>query len=185
MDFSRGEAPQTAEMVAALPKVWIGYLLSLASFIALAIHFYENPGIADGNPFTPPLYLFLPAFVTLVYWFVCVYRLHVVLKHAPGWKHPISPARAAGFHFIPIYCIYWLYKWPTEVAKFVDWRLQRDALSPVRAGLFVFFSYAACVLLGPGGLLLMFLSLSYLTEWVRRALLSPPRSFGEAVHSSE
>lgn len=159
-----------------LPRVWIGYLLSFATLVAMVVALERHPELASGELLVPPLYLFLTGFVTLVYWLVCVHRMHVVLAHAPGWKHPISAARAVGFHFIPIYSLYWLYKWPGEVARFVNWKLGRPALKPSKPGLLVFFAYAACLVLGPGGLLLLFVCLAYLNEWIRRALTTPPEA---------
>jgi len=86
-----------------LPQLWIGFLFGIgavvAEFIAVSLH----PELAEGEPTFPPLYLFLILFVGLVYWFVCIHRFHVILQRVPGWKHPISPARAVGFHFIPVY----------------------------------------------------------------------------------
>lgn len=166
-----GRQPGTSK---DLPRVWIGYVLSFATLVAMLIAVEQNPELASGKLLVPPLYLFLAGFVTLVYWLVCVHQMHVVLAHVPGWKHPISPARAVGFHFIPVYSLYWLYKWPGEAAKFVNWKLRQPAVNPAKPGLFVFLSYAACLVLGPGGLLLLFVSLSYLNEWIRRALAARP-----------
>ena len=168
---SRDEEQQ--ELSKRLPRVWIGYLLSFATLVAMLVAVEKHPELASGALVVPPLYLFLAGFVTLVYWLVCVHRMHVVLAHAPQWKHPVSPARAVGFHFIPVYSLYWLYKWPGEVAKFVNWKCGRLALKPWKPGLFVFLAYAACLVLGPGGLLLLFVCLAYLNEWIRRGLAGP------------
>jgi hypothetical protein len=183
MDFRHGEEPARPEGAAMLPRVWIGYLLSVAAFLAMLVAVGTHAEVKSGPLFIPPLYLFLISFVSFVYWLVCVHKLHLVLAQAPGWKHPISPARAVWFHFIPIYSLYWLYKWPRELGKYVNWRLQRAAIKPERAGLYVFLSYAACLFLGPGGLILLFLSLSYLNDWMRRALTAPPRLSDGASHS--
>jgi len=157
----------------ALPKIWIGYLLCMATFIAAAIVVANHPEIIEGQPYIP-LPLFLLGFVSFVYWLVCVHQLHMVLAHVPGWKHPISPARAVWFHFIPFYNIYWLYKWPSEVARFVQSALGGQGIKPRNAGIFVLLSYALSILLG-GGLFLAFFALSLLTNWVRRALVAPMR----------
>lgn len=168
--FAGGGQPKLSQQ---LPRVWIGYLLSFATLVAMLVAVEQHPELAPGGLFVPPLYLFLAGFVTLVYWLVCVHRMHVVLAHVAGWKHPVSPARAVGFHFIPIYSLYWLYKWPSEVARFVNWKSQRQAVKPAKPGIFVFVSYLACLVLGPGGLLLLFVCLAYLNEWIRRALATP------------
>jgi hypothetical protein len=172
------------ELARNLPKIWIGYLLCLATFVDEAIVLSEHPEIASGQLFVPPLHLFLLSFVSIVYWLVSVHRLHVVLSLVPGWTHPISPARAAWFHFIPVYSIYWLYRWPKEAGRFVNWRLRATAIEPRKAGIFVLLSYIASLLLGPGGLILLFFSLSYVVSWVGRALVAPlplPPENGESA----
>src|SRR5262249_37778954 len=111
------EAAPAGALAAHLPKIWIGYILCLATFIDEAIYFAKHPPTASVQLFVPPLHLFLLGFVSLVYWLVSIHKLHVVLSLVPGWRHPISPARAVWFHFIPIYNLYWLYKWPRECAN--------------------------------------------------------------------
>lgn len=167
-----GQAPG-AELVRHLPKLWIGYVLCLATFIDEGIVLSQHPEIASGQTFLPPLHLFLLTFVTGVYWLVCIHRLHVILSLVPGWKHPVSPARAVWFHFIPVYFIYWLYRWPKEAANFVNWRVRRTAIQPRNAGIVVLLAYISLFLLGPGGLALLFFALSYVVAWVGRALLTP------------
>ena len=162
-----------------LPRVWIGYLLSFVALVAMLVAVEQHPELAKGELLVPPLYVFLPIFISVVYWLVCVYRLHVVVNGVSGWKHPISPARAVGFHFLPIYSLYWLYKWPRELMKFVNWRLQKPVVKPEKAGVMVFLSYVAILLLGPGGLFLLFFCVGYLNEWVKRALSTPMRGTEE------
>jgi len=166
-------ASEQLGLAQALPKIWIGYALCLATFVAEGVFVAYHPELSAGQLVIPPLPLFLLGFVSFVYWLVCVHQLHVVLAHVPGWRHPVSPARAVWFHFIPVYSLYWLYKWPSEAAGFVNWKLQATAVKPRNSGILVLASYIFCVLLGPGGLFLLFLSLSHLTNWVRRALLTP------------
>jgi hypothetical protein len=48
---------------------------------------------------------------------------------------------AAWFHLIPIYGLYWVFKWPRELARFANRRLQVPFMNPDRTGLAVF---AAC-----------------------------------------
>ncbi len=151
-----------------LPTIWIGYLLGVATIVAELVAVALHPELAKEGGIAP-LYLFLVSFVGGVYWLVCIYGIHVALKFAPGWQHPISPARAVGFHFIPFYNLYWIFRWPKEIAVFVNQRLQTKAMKPVAVGLAIL---AALVLriFDPGfGLILLFLPLSYVSECLRRA----------------
>ena len=178
MDVSPNESsgqqmqPQT---LPPLPQLWVGYLLGLATVVAELI---EGSNHASDPPPTdfpiPNLYLFLLMFVGGVYWLVCVYRYHVVMQHVPGWKHPISPARAVGFHFIPFYNLYWVFKWPQEIARFVNWRFSQPVMKPQMVGLMVFAAFLMRFLFDPGlGLILLFLATSYVSGCLRRAFALP------------
>lgn len=174
MDRQTNEALPAGALAQHLPKIWIGYLLCLATFMDEAIFVTNHPELVSKQLFVvPPLHLFLLGFVSVVYWLVSIHKVHVVLSLVPGWHHPISPARAVWFHFIPFYNLYWLYKWPRECANFVNWRMQGAVLEPRNAGWFMLGSYLLSVLLG--SLILVFFSLSFVTTWMRRALTMPFR----------
>jgi hypothetical protein len=150
--------------------MWIGYVIGLvtvgAEMAAVSLH----PEVASGTPIIPPLYLFLPAFIGAVYWLVCVYQYHVVMNHIPGWQHPISPAKAVGFHFIPIYNFYWVFKWLLEIAQFVNSALGRPAMRPVMAGGAILVALLLRFLDAGMGMLLLFLATSYVSTCLRAAL---------------
>jgi hypothetical protein len=156
----------------AMPMIWIGYILGVATIVAEFIAVGLNPEL-EKHIGTPPLYLFLVSFVGGVYWFVCVYRYHVVLAATPGWKHPISPARAVGFHFIPFYNLYWFFKWPKEIAQFVNFRLRSPIMKALPVGIAILGAFVLRFF-DPGfGLILLFFPMSYISECLRRALAAP------------
>jgi hypothetical protein len=158
--------------VPRLPQLWIGYLLGVATIVAELVAVALHPELAKEGGI-PPLYLFLVSFIGGIYWLVCVYRYHVVLALVPGWKHPISPARAAGFHFIPFYNFYWIFKWPREMANFVNGRLRRSAMKPLAVSITVLTALVLRIL-DPGfGLVLLFLPMSYISKCLRHALAVP------------
>lgn len=105
---------------------------------------------------------------------------HVVMQRVPGWKHPISPAKAVGFHFIPVYFLYWVFKWPQEIAKFVNYKFQRPLMKPQMVGLTLCAAFVIRFF-DPGlGLILLFVPTSYLAACLRRALALPPPGTGNA-----
>ena len=158
-----------------LPQIWIGYLMALATVVSEIVAVSLHPELASGTDAIPPLYLFLAVFVGGVYWLVCVYQYHVFMNRIPGWHHAISPARAVGFHFVPIYNFYWVFKWPQEIARFVNVRLQRPLMKPQMVGVAVFAAFVVRFLLDPGlGLLLLFVAASYVSACLRQALAAPP-----------
>ena len=169
-----------------LPQLWVGYLLGFATIVAEFVAAALHPEMGKAEFPIPPLYLFLVMFVGGVYWLVCVYRYHVVMQHMPGWKHPISPARAVGFHFIPIYNLYWVFKWPQEIARFVNWRFAQPLMKPQMVGLMVFAAFVLRFVFDPGlGLILLFLAASYVSGCLRRALALPPVHTESAPRSPE
>ena len=69
------------------------------------------------------------AFAALIYFLYCIYGFHKVAQAAPGWWHPITPARAVGFHFIPVYYLYWMFKWPLELGRFLRWCMPNPGIN--------------------------------------------------------
>ena len=175
MTFPDATSPQRSKPAEppVLPQIWIGYLLGVATIVAELVAVGLNPDLAKQGGI-PPLYLFLVSFIGGVYWLVCIYRIHVVLANVPTWSHPISPARAVGFHFIPFYQFYWIFKWPREIANFVNTRVAQQIMKPVAVSLAILAALLLRIL-DPGfGLILLFLPMSYVSECIRRALAVPP-----------
>jgi hypothetical protein len=169
-----------------LPQLWVGYLIGFANLVGEFVYASLHPEVAKEEFPIPPLYLFLLIFVGWVYWLVCVYRYHEIMQRVPAWKHPISPARAVGFHFIPIYNLYWFYKWPGEIAKFVNWRFGQPVMRPKMVGLMFFAAYVLHFLFDPGlGLIMLFLAASYVSGCLRRAFALPPMPTVSAPPSAE
>jgi hypothetical protein len=162
--------PVGVGQVPPFPKIWIGYLLGIATFIAEVVAVSLHPEIAKGAAIIPPLYLFLPVFVGAVYWLVCIHQYHVVMKHIPGWHHSISPAKAVGYHFIPLYNLYWIFKWLQEIAKFVNASLQRPVMRPNALGIAILVALVLRFIDAGLGMLLLFLATSYVSTCLRPAL---------------
>jgi hypothetical protein len=178
MDDSPGELATEdiqPEKLPPFPQLWIGYLIGLANVVAGFVYASLHPQAAQEEFPIPPLYLFLLIFVGWVYWLVCVYRYHEIMRRVPGWKHPISPARAVGFHFLLGYNLYWSFKWPREIAKFVNWRFGKIVMKPEMVGLMFLAAYVLHFLFDPGlGLVMLFLGASYLSGCLRRAFALGP-----------
>jgi len=178
MDWSGGQSQKQqseSKALPALPRVWIGYSLGVATMIAEMIAVTLHPELAKEPLLIPPLYLFLANFISLIYWLVCVYEYHVVLAQATAGAYPIKPLRAAWFHLIPIYGLYWVFKWPRELARFVNSRLEAPLTRPDRTGLRVFIAFAVFLVLDRGlGMILLFWAASYLSRCLRYALAARP-----------
>ncbi|MBS1842262.1 MAG: hypothetical protein JSS69_01570 [Acidobacteria bacterium] len=185
---SSGEQPAAPEPVhlpsaplQPMPKLWVGYLLALATFIGEMIAVARHPEILnppdpgkDAVFSVPPLEIFLPVFVSYVYWLVCVYRYHKILAAVPRYKHPISPAKAVGFHFIPLFWVIWLFIWPKKIADFVNARFKNPLMRGWVFGVGFMGAMLCQVFLDPGlGIALLFVSTSYVGGFLARALSIP------------
>lgn len=164
-----------------MPKLWIGYTLAAATFGGEMIAIARHPELLQATPSAkeilfgvPPLEVFLPAFVAAVYWLVCVYRYHKILAALPNYKHAISPARAVGFHFIPLFWLVWLFLWPKEIAKFVNARFKTQVMRGWIFGVGTIGAMVCQVVLDPAlGIALMFLSMGYVGGFLSRAFAVP------------
>src|SRR6266705_382500 len=180
MDWPGGESQETQAQPGALPRfpsIWVGYLLGVATLIAEMIAASLHPELLKEPLLVPPLYLFLANFVSLVYLLVCVYEFHVVLAQTTADAYSIKPLRAAWFHLIPVYGLYWVFKWPRKLARFVNSRVETPLMRPDRTGLAVFIAFAVFLVLDRGvGMILLFWAASYLSRCLRFALAARPAS---------
>jgi hypothetical protein len=180
MDWSGEESRGQQGAHGALPpfpRIWVGYLLGLATLIAEIVAVTLHPELAKEPLVIPPLYLFLANFISIVYWLVCVYELHVVLMQASAGTYAIKPLRAAWFHLIPIFSLYWVFKWPRDLACFVNGRLGTPLMRPVRTGWTMLIAFATFLVLSRGlGMIVLFWATSYLSRCLRYALAARPAS---------
>ena len=177
--------PLPAAPLLPMPKLWIGYLLALATFIGEMIAVARHPEmLSPPDPgkeavlSVPPLEIFLPIFVSYAFWLVCVYRYHKILAAVPRYQHPISPTKAVGFHFIPLFWVIWLFIWPNKIANFVNARCKMPLMRGWVFGVGFIGAMLCQVFLDRGlGIALLFVSTSYVGGFLARALSIP----GEAA----
>lgn len=176
-DASTSPAPAGSvgpEPISRLPVLWVGYLLAGALLVAEVV-----AGLQDRSQGLyvrePPWFLLLISAAGAIYWLYCVYRFHDVMAQIPGYNHSITPWRAVAMHWIPFYNLYWVFKWPSEIATFVNWRMQSPAMKGWIAGLLVLLSVLVGRFVdGAIGLILLFSSGIYISKYLRRAFTAPP-----------
>jgi hypothetical protein len=104
-----------------------------------------------------------------------VFKIHDAVGGIPGYRHPITPAAAVAWHFVPVYNIYWIFKWPNTLASFVNWRLQAKIMHGWIAGVLVFLAVLTFRLFdGFVGAMLLFGSGAYVSMQIRNAFTAPP-----------
>jgi hypothetical protein len=89
-----------------LPKMWIGMAIA---FNCLLFQLADIEGL-----------VLLTSMLGSCYWLFCVYRIHKILAQYTARAYPVSPRRAIGFQFIPIFEYFWFFRWTRRMAAFVD-----------------------------------------------------------------
>jgi hypothetical protein len=54
------------------------------------------------------------------WWLFWLYRRHQQLAKLTNSSYPIGPGRAVGFHFVPLFNLYWAFHWTRPLTLFCD-----------------------------------------------------------------
>ena len=168
-----GTNAPTAKRKLSFPPLYIGYIwgvISLAlAIVVVAIQPEEVTSEEAGN--IAEGILGLTGLIGFIYWLLCVHKIHKVLFQATGATYPISPGRAVGFHFIPFYNLYWIFKWPAEAIKFINVNDSSKKMSPALPGVLIFIGF----IIGDGiGLIIMCAALSKMIKSIKTIVESTP-----------
>jgi hypothetical protein len=168
------------DLTAQLPKLKFGFWLAALLFCAEMVWGIQKE-LGRGTLESESAGGYAAAFavagslVATAYVLHCISSYHYVLGQVEGWSHPISPKRAVRFHLIPIFNIYWNYKWPREIAKFVNWRMQTHRMSGALVGTLVLVGVLIAMFFDLSvGLLVIVSTFAYLSRCLRDAFAAPP-----------
>ena len=135
---------------------------------------YGTPRFRSAGGLAVAFYV-MGSIVAFAYILNCINAYHWVLTQVDGWHHPISPRKAVWLHFIPIYNLYWNFKWPVEIAKFVNWRTQAKTVSGVFLGSVVLAGFVVWGFLDPLlGVPIVLAAFAYLSRCLRLAFAAAP-----------
>lgn len=152
------------------PKIWPGYIMALV-FLILDVVIVMSP---QRDKQTLALLAIPLGIIGLVYWCIAVYKIHKSVWIMADDCYPISPAKAVGFGFLPIYNIYWVFKWPSEVINFINTRDKSKRLKRWLPGLILLFSVVAGRIDGTLWFIMNFSVLTYLIKNLERSLTAQP-----------
>jgi hypothetical protein len=172
---------QTVALIRRLPPMGIGFILIglyWGGALAIGAALWSSGTIQNSTEFMQAFTHYQWTFVLIilvawVYWLYCVYAFHKVLADVPGWTHPTTPGKAVGFHFIPIYNLFWLVKWPSQVADFVNSRTHGRRMSRWLPGTLILIGVAFRFVEAGLGTGLIFMVGVYLSRNIKQALLTP------------
>ena len=152
--------------------MWLGFL-----FAAIVLVLELSTGLEKVNARAPlnsnsflPVATFVMYLAGLVYWYWSVYRIHKILKEAAEPKYPISPWKAVGYQFIPIYNLVWNFKWPNRIADFVRQNSTEVRMRKGWVGLWLLLAGFLGGINRGLGLAVFFAICAYLTRKIRRVL---------------
>jgi hypothetical protein len=171
-DGHAGDAGEPPVTISPLPRVWIGFVLA-AAFLA-AEFMEDDPRHPQGaGPFAI-------AAVAGFFWLYCVHRFHQVLGElttAPGVRaYSIKPIQAVGYHFLPIFAVVWLFRWPAILADYVNSHSSaRMAPGLLLGAAFVCGLLAGRFFDGAAGLTVVFLATAYIAAKLRVAVVEHER----------
>jgi hypothetical protein len=142
----RNNRRETEAISAKLPNFWVSYLIAALLLIGEILQV-----IIKLISVKQRTYLIISpiGLAGWIYWFICIYQMHKVLAELTNSAYPITPVAAVGYHFIPLYNVYWIFKWPAEIAKFVNSHLGRKAASK-DTGIFLFLAPFLVRIVGAG-----------------------------------
>jgi hypothetical protein len=157
----------TGEISAKLPNLWVGYIIAALFLVGELIQVIARLVSAQqrASPIILPIGL-----AGWIYWFICVYQMHKVLAELTNSAYPITPVAAVGYNFIPLYNVYWIFKWPAEIAKFVNTHLGRKAAF-TGTGVFLFLAPFLVTTVGAGVALIVVFSVGlYLSRKILQVI---------------
>lgn len=121
LDLNGDQTTYSREPLPPLRRIWVGFVLA---FVCLAAEIaVVGGGAAETSEGVAVVYALI-TIVSWIYWLSCVHRFHVILRQLAPYvggqpTYPITPGRAVGYHFIPFFNFVWVFKWPSELSRFV------------------------------------------------------------------
>ncbi len=150
-----------------LPRLSRGYYFAgLFFFLELA------DGVFD---LTPPKSHWPALFLLLgwLYWRICVYKLHQYIYFRDDSITSITPGQALGYSFIPLYNIYWLFKWSNSIIDGINRKNPPEKLVKSSIAIAILLNGLIVTRIDPAlSLFLIFLIGNYFVHWVNYYFVS-------------
>jgi len=162
-----GELPKPPRSIPTLPVAWAGFFFVVPDLILMSIR-----QATDEMGEVAALFRLIQ-FGLVAFWLWCVYRLHEVFEAASDGNYPISAGAAVGWHFAPIFNLYWVMKWTKVAAGFLRSRAPELNVPGTALGLIVLAGSFARPFVPVLGTVLMFAALQWIVSKSRVALNAP------------
>jgi hypothetical protein len=149
---------ETTESGSALPKFWVGFLFVAVSLLVwflwpitiverIDLGYNREYGFVRRYVDVTPLHTYVSYHLVILsiaagwgYWLFCIHRVHDVMAKATNGEHPVAPKRAVWAHVIPVYNLYWVFKWPNEIANSI-YKSSYQVISDRGYGIVLFLAF--------------------------------------------
>lgn len=119
----------------SFPWVWVGFIIAgiylFIEVVAVIVLPEDDPGLVA---------IGLLGIPGIIFWLVCVHRIHKILGELTQGLYPVSPGEAAAKHIIPFYNLYWVFKWPREFSDYLNRRGRVQIISGSLIGVMLLLS---------------------------------------------
>jgi hypothetical protein len=210
--IANNEKEVTRYSKATVHRIWLGFFFVLVPFILIVLISGPNSvtrisstidqatgrAIFTETDLTPPhpMVPFALVFNIMgwIYWLYCVYRMQNVIA-ATDQTCKVSASKAAGFYLIPIYNLFWVFRWTNEIAAYnnrISFRRTARIWPGILLSLSLIYAYAASIPLRVLGqalaLAITLVAGIYLSQKIHRAataVLSEEKREAEKVAVNE
>ena len=179
LDLGSDARTYSSEPLPPLRRIWIGFVLAFGFLAA------ELFAVNDGNEGVAGLLALVFGFAGALYWLACVQRFHTILNLIAPFvagksTYPYTSSQAVWYHFIPIYNLIWVYKWPAALSRFLQENTPVRMISGGVLGLLSLFALLLRFLDGFLGLSCLFLIGFYISGKLQQAMNEHERVRGAA-----
>lgn len=180
LDLNGDQTTYNPEPPPPLRPMWVGFVLAFVCLAAeIAVVGAAAADSSDSSSGSGAL-VNVVGFVCWIYWLSCVHRFHRILNQIAPYvggqsTYPITPGRAVGYHFIPFYNFYWVFKWPLEISRFVRGQSPVSMISGGVLGLFLLLGLILARLEGFLGFCCLFSIGLYISSRLRRVVAEHER----------
>ena len=124
------------------PWVWIGFLFAAAFFVvAFTLGVMEVLAVEADTIRMLNAMLTILGFVSLIYWLICIHRIHKIMAEITDNRYAITPGESVWKHFIPILSIIFLFQWPNELSTYLNERGRVKMISGYAIGGMLLFAF--------------------------------------------
>ena len=163
-------------LIKKLPNIWIGYILAAILFMFEIVSFSVSPENS--------LLFFILTIPIVFYLLWCIARFHSVLRIATFNRYPIGPAKAVGYHIIPLFNIYWVFRWPYEIANFLN-KKQETKIMVNWLGIFLILGFILYRFLDVATGIVVYFSVFFYIHRKLQNFFSMPYYFQSLIHKGE